>query len=176
VPLLLEIFKTAKLTKFEPDPIELIKIKNASSLVYNHISNLNKQQILELQDRLELSDLYSEWLNLQDSQYTINNVIYYRRENGYFVNRFGKEQQLTNFTLTVRDRVKKDDTVFYVLEVVVAKKTAFIDLPSHVFNSAFKLQNYIREAVLNAGLDMPKFLSPEVDRRLKNFIFDYFKF
>lgn len=175
INLLLEIFKTAKFTKFEMSPVELIKERHLTPLIYNNLRNLRKEHILVLQDQLELSDLLSEWRLLQSSQYHINNMNFYKRPEGYFVNYKGEEKQLTNFVLTLKSRVKKDKLAYYVVEAEQGNKNFIFEIPETKFNSINKLKNFIREEFLNANLDMPKFFNTIGEKRLMNFIFDWFE-
>jgi hypothetical protein len=171
---LLHIYKTAKLTKFAIDPLDIIKDKNLGSLVEPYLKDLSKEQVRVLQEKLEYTDLLDKWKNIKSTSYAVGDITYFKRPEGYFYIYKGKEFQLTNFSITLVDRIKKDDKPFYILDIIQGDKTITFEIPQTKFNSRLGLINHLRELFYDCDLEPPKIYQPSGEHKLMNFIFDYF--
>lgn len=174
VGLCLEIWRQSTRTRFKQSPLGLIKENKWESRIYPHVRGLTKEQVLYIEDYFKLKDLHSYWVSLHESEYVSGNTTYYKRAEGYFMNRKGTEYQLTNFTLKLKSREKKEDSTVYIMEASQGDKSCLVELDTTYFDNFNRLKNYIRETLVDGGLEQPRFMNPEGERRLTNFIFDFF--
>ena len=172
-----DFWNTDKVTlDFNCEPLDLILEKNKTCMVKDNLLRMTKEQILFLQEKFKDPDLLEVWKAHRECQYTINQTTYYKRANGYYMYSRGLEQQLTNFTMTFKKRIKIDEHIYYIVEAVQGDNDIILTIPSSYFSKLSLLKEQIREKFLDANLEMPKFYTPLAEHRLSNLIFDYFDY
>ena len=171
---LINIFKTSKFTKFDIDPVQIIKDRDWGSKVYPYLRELNKEQALKLQEILGYSDILDKWKSEQSTNYTNGDIIYLKKPEGYFSIYRGVETRLTNFIITLVERIKKDNKTYYVVDLIQGDKSATFEIPHTKLNSKLGFINYLRELCYDGNLEAHKIYQPSGLDKLTNFIFDYF--
>lgn len=171
---LIKIWSESEKSKFTVDLTELLLGKQGTDDLRNHVAMLNYSQVQEL-EKNSGQKLMSYWMKSREQQFTVQGKTYVKREKAYFlIKRGGEEEQLTNFTLDIK-QIRK--------EVSEAGETKFIwcgtiyyedavvpfEMEDRYFVSCYLFTKGIRQKFLDLGIGIP-FINEKYIRQLINMI------
>jgi hypothetical protein len=166
---LIKIWSEANHSKFKTNLPELMLGKQGSDDLKNHVTTLNYSQVQEL-EKNSGQDLMSYWMKSREQQFSVHGKTYIKRDKAYFIVRKDEEEQLTNFTLDIKEIRKKKDEEFVWCGMVYFEEHAVpFEMEDKYFVSCFLFTKGIRRMFLNLGLGIP-FINERYVRQLLTMI------
>ncbi len=155
---LIQIWSDAKRSEFQEDPIELIVKKEGSEEIRHHLGCLTYEQAQELQRRTGEA-IVSAWIETRQNQFVVQGKTFNRRGSSYYLVKSEDEEQLTNFTMDIKEiRKRKDGEVskfFWCGFVNVGDASVPFELEDKYFTSSYLFTRGVRDQFLNLGLGIP---------------------
>jgi hypothetical protein len=166
---LIKIWSENNHSLFTEDLTELLIGKQGNDDLKNHLSMLNYSQVLEL-EKLSGQRLMDSWMKSREQQFTVQGRTYIKRDKAYFLVGKREEEQLTNFTLDIKEIRKKNEDEFVWCGMVYFEEHAVpFEMEDRYFVSCFLFAKGIRKMFLNLGIGIP-FINEKYIRQLMTMI------
>jgi hypothetical protein len=162
---LIKIWSEAKHSKFEVNLTELMLGKQGNDDLRNHVSMLNYNQVVAL-EKNSGQELMDDWMKSREQQFTVQGKTYVKRDKSYFLVKRNEEEQLTNFTLDIKEIRKKNEDVFIWCGMIYFEEHAVpFEMEDKYFVSCHLFAKGIRKMFLNLGIGIP-FINEKYIRQL----------
>jgi hypothetical protein len=166
---LIRIWSEARYSKFTENLADLMVGKSGDDDLRNHVGMLNYSQVQEL-EKNSSQELLPYWMKSREQQFTVHGRTYVKRDKAYFLLTKGEEEQLTNFTLDIKEIRKKNEDEFIWCGMVYFEEHAVpFEMEDKYFMSCFLFTKGIRKMFLNLGLGIP-FINERYVRQLVTMI------
>ena len=166
---LIKIWSENNHSLYTEDLTELLIGKQGNDDLKNHLSMLNYSQVLEL-EKLSGQRLMDSWMKSREQQFTVQGRTYIKRDKAYFLVGKREEEQLTNFTLDIKEIRKKNEDEFVWCGMVYFEEHAVpFEMEDRYFVSCFLFAKGIRKMFLNLGIGIP-FINEKYIRQLMTMI------
>lgn len=166
---LIKIWSEKNTSVFTEDLTELLIGKQGNDDLRNHVSMLNYSQVLDL-EKLSGQKLMDGWMKGREQQFTVQGRTYIKRDKAYFLLTKSEEEQLTNFTLDIKEIRKKNEDEFVWCGMVYFEEHAVpFEMEDRYFVSCFLFAKGIRKMFLNLGIGIP-FINEKYIRQLMTMI------
>jgi hypothetical protein len=162
---LIKLWSEAGSSKFNSDIIELITGKQGNDDLVHHVGTLNYSQVIEL-EKNSGQELMSHWMKSREQQFNVHGKTYVKRDRAYFLVKKNEEEQLTNFTLDIKEIRKKNEDEFVWCGMVYFEDHAIpFEMEDKYFMSCHLFTKGIRKMFLSLGLGIP-FINEKYVRQL----------
>ena len=152
---LIKIWSEASESKFTEDLMGLIIGKQGSDELKNHVAMLNYNQVKDLEKHSGQS-LLDHWMKRREEQFTVQGRTYVKRDKAYFIIKRDEEEQLTNFTLDIKEIRKKNNGEFDWCGMVYFEEHAVpFEMEDRYFASTYLFTKGLRKMFLELGLGIP---------------------
>jgi hypothetical protein len=152
---LIKIWSEAPHSNFAQDITDLMLGKQGSQDLKNYVPTLNYSQVQQLEKRSGQS-LVDGWMKSREQQFTVQGKTYVKREKAYFLIKKNEEEQLTNFTLDIKEIRKKSEEEFIWCGMVYFEEHAVpFEMEDKYFMSCHLFTKGIRKMFLTLGLGIP---------------------
>ena len=166
---LIKIWSEAKHSNFTEKPADLMVGKQGDDDLRNHVATLNYSQVQEL-EKNSGQELLPYWMKSREQQFSVHGRTYVKRDKAYFLVKKNEEEQLTNFTLDIKEIRKKNEDEFVWCGMVYFEEHAVpFEMEDRYFMSCFLFTKGIRKMFLNLGLGIP-FINERYVRQLVTMI------
>lgn len=166
---LIKIWSEARYSKFEERLADLMVGKHGDEDLRNHVAMLNYSQVQEL-EKNSSQELMPYWMKSREQQFNVHGRTYVKRDKAYFLLKKTEEEQLTNFTLDIKEIRKKNEDEFVWCGMVYFEEHAVpFEMEDKYFMSCFLFTKGIRKMFLNLGLGIP-FINERYVRQLVTMI------
>lgn len=166
---LIKIWSEATSSKFTENLAELMVGKQGNDDLRNHVASLNYSQVQELEKNSE-QELLPYWMKSREQQFNVQGRTYVKRDKAYFLVGKDEEEQLTNFTMDIKEIRKKSEDEFVWCGMVYFEEHAVpFEMEDKYFVSCFLFTKGIRKMFLNLGLGIP-FINEKYVRQLLTMI------
>lgn len=152
---LIKIWSESANSKFTQNIMDLMVGKQGTDDLRNHVAMLNYDQVRDL-EKNSGQKLMGHWMKSREQQFYVQGKTYVKRDRAYFIIKKNEEEQLTNFTLDIKEiRKKKDDEFFWCGMVYFEEHAVPFEMEDKYFNSCFLFTKGIRKLFLSLGLGIP---------------------
>lgn len=152
---LIKIWSEASASNFDRDLMELIIGKQGNDDLQNHVAMLNYKQVVDL-EKHSGQPLLDHWMKSREQQFTVQGRTYVKRDKAYYIIKKNDEEQLTNFTLDIKEIRKKNDGEFSWCGMVYFEEHAVpFEMEDRYFTSTFLFTKGLRKMFLELGLGIP---------------------
>jgi hypothetical protein len=166
---LIKIWSESGEAQFTESVTSLMLGKQGNDDLRNHVAMLNYAQVQEL-EKNSGQDLMTHWMKCREQQFNVQGRTYIKRDKSYFIVKKNDEEQLTNFTLDIKEIRKKNEDEFVWCGMVYFEEYAVpFELEDRYFTSCFLFTKGIRKLFLNMGLGIP-FINEKYVRQLVTMI------
>jgi len=166
---LIKIWSEAANSKFTENLTELMVGKQGNDDLRNHVASLNYSQVQEL-EKNSGQELFPYWMKSREQQFSVQGRTYVKRDKAYFLVGKEEEEQLTNFTMDIKEIRKKNEDEFVWCGMVYFEEHAVpFEMEDKYFMSCFLFTKGIRKMFLNLGLGIP-FINEKYVRQLLTMI------
>jgi hypothetical protein len=157
-PQLIQIWSETRRSEFSKNPIEMLLAKQGSETIENHLGTLSYEQVQSL-EKLTGAKLLPSWIEARQQQFVIQGRTFSRRGSSYYLVKDEDAEQLTNFTMDIKEirkRKKDNDTVFVWCGFInVGEAVVPFELEDRYFTSSHLFTRGVREQFLTLGLGIP---------------------
>lgn len=153
-PTLLKIWTQAKTTRFDTDPLVMLKDGAAAKDIQHHIRDLNYEQIKKLEDVFS-KDFVSIWKNLREQQVSVGSLTFIKKHSQYFVMQKTGAYQFTNFTIEVNKIEKRDDTFYRIGHIYCRDSAIPFCMSTDDFGTTKRFLKVLTDIMLEAGVGVP---------------------
>jgi hypothetical protein len=162
---LIKIWSEANQTVFSDGLLDVIMGKQGNDDLKNHVAMLNYTQVLELEKNSGQS-LMSYWMKSREQQFNVQGKTYVKRDKAYFLIKKNEEEQLTNFTLDIKEIRKQNEEEFVWCGMIYFNEHAVpFEMEDKYFSSCFLFTKGLRKMFLSLGLGIP-FINEKYVRQL----------
>jgi len=166
---LIKIWSEAGDAKFTESVTDLMLGKQGNDDLRNHVAMLNYNQVQAL-EKTSNQDLMTHWMKCREQQFNVQGRTYIKRDKSYFIIKKNDEEQLTNFTIDIKEIRKKNEDEFVWCGMIYFEENAVpFELEDRYFTSCFLFTKGIRRLFLNMGLGIP-FINEKYVRQLVTMI------
>jgi hypothetical protein len=166
---LIKIWSEARQSNFTENLADLMVGKKGDDDLRNHVAMLNYSQVQEL-ERNSGQELLPYWMKSREQQFNVHGRTYVKRDKAYFLVKKDEEEQLTNFTLDIKEIRKKNEDEFVRCGMVYFEEHAVpFEMEDRYFTSCFLFTKGIRKMFMNLGLGIP-FINEKYVRQLLTMI------
>lgn len=152
---LIKIWSESGPAKFIQSPTELIIGKKGDEDLSNHVAMLTYSQVQELEKKTG-QDLTNTWMKTREQQFTVQGRTYIKRDKAYYLVKKHDIEQLTNFTVDIKEIRKVNADLFIWCGMVYYEEHAVpFELEDKYFTSCFLFTKGIRKLFMNLGLGIP---------------------
>jgi len=166
---LIKMWSESGPARFTEDLTDLMMGKQGNDDLRNHVAMLNYTQVQELEKKTG-QNLTDTWMKTREQQFTVQGRTYIKRDKAYYLVKKNEEEQLTNFTLDIKEIKKKSEDLFIWCGMVYYEEHAVpFELEDKYFTSCFLFTKGIRKLFLNLGIGIP-FINEKYLRQLVTMI------
>lgn len=166
---LIKIWSEGGRSKFTDNLTELLLGKQGNEDLRNHVAALNYNQVVELEKNSGQA-LMDCWVKSREQQFNVQGRTYVKRDRSYFLVKKNEEEQLTNFTLDIKEIRKKTEDEFIWCGMIYFEEHAIpFELEDKYFISCHLFAKGIRKMFLNLGIGIP-FINEKYIRQLMTMI------
>jgi hypothetical protein len=162
---LIKIWSQSTYSKFNDKLLDNIIGKQGDDDLRNHVGILNYAQVQELEKNSK-QPLMDYWMKSREEQFNVHGKTYVKRDRAYFLITRSEEEQLTNFTIDIKEIRKKSEDEFIWCGMVYFEEHAVpFEMEDKYFMSCYLFTRGIRKMFLNLGLGIP-FINEKYVRQL----------
>jgi hypothetical protein len=162
---LIKIWSEANQTVFSENLLDVIMGKQGNDDLRNHVAMLNHTQVIELEKNSGQS-LLPYWMKSREQQFNVQGKTYVKRDKAYFLIKKNEEEQLTNFTLDIKEIRKQGEDEFIWCGMIYFNEHAVpFEMEDKYFSSCFLFTKGLRKMFLSLGLGIP-FINEKYVRQL----------
>lgn len=152
---LIKIWSEASQSNFTQDLMQLIVGKQGSDDLKNHVAMLNYNQVKDL-EKHSGQPLLDHWMKRREQQFTVQGRTYVKRDKAYFIIKKNEEEQLTNFTLDIKEIRKTAEGEYNWCGMVYFEEHAVpFEMEDRYFASSYLFTKGVRKMFLDLGLGIP---------------------
>lgn len=166
---LIKIWSQSTHSKFDEDVIKLITGKQGNDELKNHVGLLTHEQVLTLEKNSN-QPLMDYWMKSREQQFNVHGKTYVKRDRAYFLVKKNEEEQLTNFTIDIKEirKVSADEFIWCGMVYFEDHAVPF-EMDDKYFMSCYLFTRGIRKMFLSLGLGIP-FINEKYIRQLTTMI------
>jgi len=162
---LIKIWSESRNTTFSEKIMESIIGKQGNDDLKNHVPMLKYVQVQEL-EKVSGQPLLEYWMKSREEQFNVHGKTYVKKDKSYFLVKKNEEEQLTNFTLDIKEIRKKNEDEFIWCGMIYFEEHAVpFEMEDRYFMSCHLFTKGIRKMFLNLGLGIP-FINEKYVRQL----------
>jgi len=166
---LIKIWSESSNTRFESDLTKLMFGKQGNDDLRNHVAMLNYTQVQELEKKSG-QNLIDPWMKMREQQFNVQGKTYIKRDKAYYIVKKNEEEQLTNFTLDIKEIRKKTNEEFIWCGMVYFEEHAVpFELEDRYFTSCHLFTKGLRKMFMSLGIGIP-FINEKYVRQLLTMI------
>lgn len=170
---LIKIWSEAPNSKFNVDLRELMLGKQGNDDLRNHVAMLTHAQVQELEKKTGQS-LMPYWMKSREQQFSVQGRTYIKRDKAYYLVKRNEEEQLSNFTLDIKEIKKKIDeegneTFTWCGLIYFESDVIPFEMEDKYFVSCHLFAKGIRQKFLSLGIGIP-FINEKYIRQLMTMI------
>jgi len=151
---LIRIWSEAKNTTFSTSPLEHIVNQDKVEELKHHVGQFNLQQVEEA-ERITGEKLAAYWKKARETEVTIGNKTFVRRDNCYYYRTKQGLEQVTNFAVDIEKIVKRKDRFYRIGQLHFGDKSAPFEMEEDCFIAGPKFLTSLKDKFLYAGLGIP---------------------
>jgi hypothetical protein len=166
---LIKIWSETRHSKFTENITELLLGRQGSDDLKNHVTMLSYEQVQELEKNTS-QELMPYWMKSREQQFYVQGKTYVKRDRAYYLIKKNEEEQLTNFTLEIKQIRKKTEDVFVWSGMVYfGEHSVPFEMEDKFFTSCHLFTKGIRKMFLQLGIGIP-FINEKYVRQLMTMI------